>query len=228
MPRTNALWLALVLSLPLSVAAAQDHDGPDAASGPVAGHAGHANHSAEPAGAAHAAPSAQGARATGGTAPAPRWPADAALTRGMARVRVVSDALAHAAHGHLDAGQMKALAAELQSAVETMYAECRLEPAPDAALHPLLARVLDAGRALSGGEFDAAAQDDLHAVLARYAELFADEASTLDQIDSARRSAAGSETMGSLQARVVSAGHLRVASSPSLEPRLGAGLEKSR
>ena len=114
---------------------------------------------------------------------ASRWPADAPLVRGMSRIRTVADALVHASHGHLDATQVQALAAELESAVETMFVECRLEPAPDAALHPLLARVLGASQALSDGSFDADALAELRSVLARYAELF--EEISVDQIDSA-------------------------------------------
>jgi hypothetical protein len=67
---------------------------------------------------------------------------------------------------------VQAIAAELKSAVETMFVECRLDPAPDAALHPLLARVLQASQVLSERGFDATARDELRAVLARYAELF--------------------------------------------------------
>lgn len=118
--------------------------------------------------------------------PTERWPADAPLVRGMARIRTATDSLAHAAHGHLDPAQVQAIAAELKSAVETMFVECRLDPAPDAALHPLLARVLGASQRLSERGFDATAQDELRAVLARYGELF-DEAGVIsaDHNDSA-------------------------------------------
>ena len=39
----------------------------------------------------------------------------------------------------LDEAQVKAVAAELEAAVQDMIARCRLDPEPDAALHPLLA-----------------------------------------------------------------------------------------
>lgn len=109
-------------------------------------------------------------------APATRWQPDAPLSRGMQRVRAATAALEHGEHGHLDAAQVQGIAAELRAAVDEMFANCRLDPEPDAALHPLLARVLGASRALAGGEFDQAALDELRAVLARYPELFEDAA----------------------------------------------------
>jgi hypothetical protein len=125
---------------------------------------------------AAAAPAAAAHAPVDEAAPAARFVADAPLSRGMARVRAATDLLAHAAMGHMDATQVKAQAAELKSAVDTMFAECKLEPAADAALHPLLARVLTASAAMADGEYDAAAHADLKAVLARYAELFDDPA----------------------------------------------------
>ena len=173
MSRTNIRWSALVLVIPLLAAgcAHRSDRAIDAALAPDA--------------VTHDGPGAQDthARDRPAVGHASRWPADAPLVRGMSRIRAVADALGHASHGHLDAAQVQALAAELRSAVETMFVQCRLEPEPDAALHPLLARVLGASRALSEGRFDAAAQAELRAVLARYAELF--EESSADQIDSA-------------------------------------------
>lgn len=107
--------------------------------------------------------------------PAVRWASDEPLRSGMRRVRAATEALSHAAHGHLDEAQVKGIAAELEGAVQDMFAQCRLAPEPDAALHPLLARVLDASATLAEGRFDAGAHDALLAVLARYPLLFEDE-----------------------------------------------------
>lgn len=116
-------------------------------------------------------------------APATRWRPDAPLSRGMQRVRAATAALEHGEHGHLDAAQVQGIAAELRAAVDEMFANCRLEPEPDAALHPLLARVLGASRALAAGEFNQDALDELRAVLARYPVLFDDAAWSLSQSD---------------------------------------------
>ena len=103
-----------------------------------------------------------------------RWLADAPLKSGMARVRVASDALAHLQHGHLDATQVTALADEITAAVNDMFANCKLDPAPDAALHPLLARLLAASQSLRAKPADAAPVSDIHAVLANYETLFSE------------------------------------------------------
>lgn len=106
-----------------------------------------------------------------------RWPIDAALGRGMARVQAASDALADLhATGTPDPARSRAIANDLRSAVNTMFAECRLPPEPDAALHRLLAQVLDAARQLTDGDLDGAAATQLRTVLTRYRELFDDPA----------------------------------------------------
>lgn len=186
MNHINARWFGLVLAIPL-FAAGCAHRG-DRTTGPVEAadahpHAMHGDHAMHGSKGPHDAHAAHDAHEPSAAIPTDRWPADAPLVRGMSRIRTATDALVHASHGHLDAAQVRALAAELKSAVETMFVECRLEPAPDAALHPLLARVLAASQALSEGNFDAEALAELRAVLARYAELFED--TSADQIDSA-------------------------------------------
>jgi hypothetical protein len=115
------------------------------------------------------------ASATGKQAPITRrWVADASLHTGMLRVRKAAAALEHLEHGHLDAGQVRALADEIRAAVNFMFANCRLDPEPDAALHPLLARLLAASNALRDKPTDAAPLAELRAVLARYPQVFED------------------------------------------------------
>ncbi len=118
------------------------------------------------------APAASAITAEQATSAVHRWHADAPLQAGMARVRTASDALEHLQHGHLDARQVRALADEITAAVNDMFANCKLDPAPDAALHPLLARLLAASQALRDDPTDAKPLGDVRAVLARYAELF--------------------------------------------------------
>ena len=101
-----------------------------------------------------------------------RWRADAPLKAGMARVRIASDALVHLQHGHLSTQTVRALADEITAAVNDMFANCKLDPAPDAALHPLLARLLSASQALREHPTDTTPLADIRAVLVRYAELF--------------------------------------------------------
>ena len=115
------------------------------------------------------------------TARTQRWPADAPLRAGMARISVATDALAHGQHGHLDARQVAALADELQSAVNDIIAGCKLEPAADAALHPLLGRVLSAARALREAPAATAQHGELREVLRLYPQLFEDPGWPVDR-----------------------------------------------
>lgn len=133
---------------------------------------------------AHDAHAAHAARAAvDEPLPARRWTPDAPLSRGMQRVRAATATLEHGAHAHLDDGQVRNIAAELKSSVDMMFAECKLEPEPDAALHPLLARVLVASNTLSESGFDADALAELQAVVARYPLLFDDPAWSASQSD---------------------------------------------
>jgi len=103
-----------------------------------------------------------------------RWLADAPLQEGMGRVRTATNALSHREHGHLDSGQVQALADEIRSAVQYMFANCRLDTEPDAALHPLLARLLGASQALRDNPREADVVPELQEVLDRYGQLFDD------------------------------------------------------
>lgn len=171
-PMLSHLCVALLLAAPALVLTSAYGTEPPAE---PASHASHDSHAAH-------APGETPAQAD---VPAVRWQADEPLSRGMQRVRAATQALSHGAHGHLAADQVKAIAAELDTAVQDMIAQCRLDPEPDAALHPLLARVLQASAALAHGEFDAAAMAELEAVLARYPVLFEDAAWSADHSDSA-------------------------------------------
>ena len=163
------LLLGLALALP---AAAQE-----------AGHAGHDASEAQDSHASHAAHDAHDAQADAPAFPAQRWRPDEPLSQGMQRVRAATTALAHGGHGHLDDAQVANIAAELQAAVDAMFAGCKLEPEPDAALHPLLARVLGAATALRENGFDAGALATLEQVLADYPRLFDDPAWSESQSD---------------------------------------------
>lgn len=102
------------------------------------------------------------------------WQADEPLKAGMRRVRTAAMELAHLEHGALEPARTRELAVEIQAAVNDMFANCKLAPEPDAALHPLLARLLTASQALQDRPTDAAPVADVHAVLERYPQMFDD------------------------------------------------------
>lgn len=100
---------------------------------------------------------------------------DAPLRAGMARVRnaVAANVPDHRQRG-LSREQAAALASEIEQSVSYLFANCRLEPAADAALHGLLAQLLQGAAALRR---DPSADDGMPAVLAaleRYPRSFLD------------------------------------------------------
>lgn len=114
--------------------------------------------------------------ATEATPPAGQlWQADEPLMAGMRRVRTAGTELAHLEHGALEPARTRELAVEIQAAVNDMFANCKLAPEPDAALHPLLARLLTASQALQDKPTDAAPVAEVHAVLERYPQMFDDK-----------------------------------------------------
>ena len=129
------------------------------------GHAAHAGHAADP----HVA-----AAPAGGTP----WTPDAPLVSGMARVRSAAATLAHLEMGHLGEDQVLEIANDIDSAIEDMFANCKLAPEPDIALHGILARLMAASRALRDAPADPAPVAAVRAALADYARLFDDPAAT--------------------------------------------------
>jgi hypothetical protein len=167
------LPLVAALALVLGVAAGCSRDAPPAATaGPEA--VADAAHVDEPAGAdAHDA--AQGhAQALGVDFPVPEnhepWAPDAPLVEGMSRVRAAIAAL----ETHPDEATVGARAADVDAAVEYMFANCRLPTEPDIALHAILARLMAGSQALKDNPSDTAAVADMHGAVANYEQLFDD------------------------------------------------------
>ena len=122
------------------------------------------DHSAPPA-AEHAKPTAAPS--------AGRWAADAPLRSGMARIGSANAGITRDGV-RPDAKTVVAAADEMRAAVTMIFAECKLAPEADAALHPLLARVLSASQALKDAPTDLAPAADIEDVLNRYRQLFDD------------------------------------------------------
>lgn len=104
-----------------------------------------------------------------------RWQADAALTRGMQALRAVVDDL-QSLPQQADQAAVAALGERVEHTVHTLFAECRLAPEPDAALHALLADVIGARQQLGTEQSDpGAAQTTLTRVLEQYEARFVDQ-----------------------------------------------------
>jgi hypothetical protein len=78
-----------------------------------------------------------------------RWTTDAPLREAMTRIREGVVLRVPAYHqGELSAPQAQQLAESVESNVQFMIANCKLEPEPDAALHALIGRLLVAASAI--------------------------------------------------------------------------------
>lgn len=103
-----------------------------------------------------------------------QWTPDAPLMEGMQRVRDAMSGLEHHEMGHLDESQVDQLATQVDEAVAYMFANCKLEAAPDVALHGLLARFMAGAEALHASPADPAPVADMRAALQDYPRLFDD------------------------------------------------------
>lgn len=146
LPATAVLLCALLAPAALP-AAAQDHAG----------------HHAPPPTATPAKP-----------APGKRWATDAPLRKGMAEIRAAVDALRHDEHGHLGPAQATTLATTVETQVAYLVANCKLEPQADAALHGIIARLLQGAAALKANPHDTAALATLRQALQDYPRQFDD------------------------------------------------------
>jgi hypothetical protein len=119
--------------------------------------------------AAHAAPSTAPVEA-----PAERWVPDAALRDGMRRVHEALDDLRHYEMGHMPASMAVERAVKIEDAITYMFANCKLDPAPDAALHRILVPLLAAAQELEKNSADVAAVARMRDAVTDYPRLFAD------------------------------------------------------
>lgn len=108
--------------------------------------------------------------------PGALWETDAALEQGMARVRDAVAAVLPAWHaGELSLAQAAALAGTVEENVAFLVANCKLEPAADAALHGLLAEFMQGASALERDPTSPEGMPRIVAALRAYPERFAHE-----------------------------------------------------
>lgn len=103
-----------------------------------------------------------------------RWATDAPLRQGMAQIRAAVDALRHYEHGQPGPAQAVALATTVESQVAYLVANCKLEPQADAALHVIIARLMQGAAALKANPHDTAALATLRQALQDYPRQFDD------------------------------------------------------
>ncbi|MGY1529227.1 hypothetical protein [Luteimonas sp. A649] len=106
-----------------------------------------------------------------------RWQPDAPLIEGMSRVRTALAGLEHAgAAQHPDEATVVARAADVDAAIEYMFANCSLDTEPDIALHAILARLMAGTQALHADPADTTPVVDMEATIDNYEQLFNDPA----------------------------------------------------
>ena len=108
------------------------------------------------------------------TMPGKHWATDAPLRKGMAEIRTAVDALRHYEHGHLAPAQAATLATTVQTQVDYLVANCKLEPQADAALHAIIAKLLQGTAALKADPTNPGAIATLRQALQDYPRQFDD------------------------------------------------------
>lgn len=106
--------------------------------------------------------------------PAQRWAPDAPLREGMRRARAAIERLQPYESGQMDATAAKQQAAAVEAAVVYMFANCRLAPEPDHALHGILVPLLTAAQALQADPAQRGAVANMRSAIAAYPRYFAD------------------------------------------------------
>jgi len=106
--------------------------------------------------------------------PATRYQPDAPLRAGMRTVHQTVTELVHAEKGHMGTAMIRDRAGTIESAVMGMFANCKLEPTPDAALHGILVPLLGAAQALKANPADTAQVARMRDLIAAYPRYFDD------------------------------------------------------
>jgi hypothetical protein len=105
-----------------------------------------------------------------------KWNSDEPLRRGMTEIRDLMAAQHDAIHKNRSKpDEYATLGTKIESAVATVIAECKLEPAADGNLHIVLAEILDGAEAMQGKKRKTGARAGANKVvagLATYAKYF--------------------------------------------------------
>lgn len=107
-------------------------------------------------------------------APAQRWATDAPLRAGMRTLREATGTLHQYERGRRDATQRDNAVKQIDAAIKDMFANCKLKPEADAALHGLLAKFIVGANAARAGTFGKAELAPMQEALAQYPRLFDD------------------------------------------------------
>lgn len=107
-------------------------------------------------------------------APAQRWATDAPLREGMRGIRTAVEALGHYEMGHMGPEQVVAQARDIQAHVRSIIANCKLPAEADAALHLIIAPLMQHAAALEADPGKRGEIPPMRQALADYARQFDD------------------------------------------------------
>lgn len=113
----------------------------------------------------------------GSSAPTQRFATDAPLREGMVRIHTALDTLRHYEMGHMPQPLAIEQVADIQSAIDTLFATCKLEADADAALHGLLVPLIAAVQAFKQNPADIGTIAAMRQAVADYPRLFDDSPS---------------------------------------------------
>ena len=106
--------------------------------------------------------------------PAQRWATDAPLREGIRRVHAALHDLHQYELGHMSESVALEHVAAIENATQYMFANCKLESAPDAALHGMLGPLLAGAAAFKKDPKDLAAVTAMRHAVADYPRYFDD------------------------------------------------------
>lgn len=102
-----------------------------------------------------------------------QWETDAALRHGMTEIRAAVESVATTFdEGQLALAQAQQLSETVQGSVNTMIAQCELEPEADANLHSILAMLLSGAAALESSPMSSEGVPALKEALQAYGQYF--------------------------------------------------------
>lgn len=103
-----------------------------------------------------------------------RFATDAALREGMSRIRKALDDLRHYEMGHMPESIAKQRVEDIGSAVDYLFANCKLDAQADSALHAMLVPLLDGVQAFKANPADTSSVAAMRQAVADYPQRFDD------------------------------------------------------
>ncbi|MGB4857780.1 MAG: DnrO protein [Dokdonella sp.] len=106
--------------------------------------------------------------------PVQRHATDAALRDGMSRIQAALDELTHYEMGHMPQSIAVERVDTIKQATDTIFANCKLDPEADAALHSMLVPLLNGIQAFQKNPADSATVATMRQAVADYPRVFDD------------------------------------------------------